>query len=856
MAYLAYNPFPQYTDDNGDPLSGGRIAWYISSTDTLKTVYQDGGRTTPADNPAILESDGRTQTPIYYGQGTYKVVLEASDGAGGFVPYKTIDPVYGDMSVVPGAASDISVETISELRLLAAGDYSLVNVGGYREGGDGGGGQFWYSPTSSLIDDGGLVISPAGGPAQGRYLRLLERPVVNPQMFGATIGYTGVETSFFNEMITSANLFGYAVEITPKEYSIQGNITFPTTMGITWFKGAKLVDSTDSGYFLSMNGTDLNILTKDALTENMNVTLDSDITVIPEWYAGADDDKYQLAWQHAAVLIDRNVTLTPGFNGANSYGSISAAPQLIVTNDAVIESRTNPLNVQYAYIGDARIDYSDSFTFYTASPADGSSASFIFVGEGRKVNASWFQIPDVVYLTALGSILNNSGRISFNWDIDFTFDADYIESSSTGMEHVLATQGNWDCAGFTIYIENIAIIGDVKHFSNIGQILWNQGPSLIKPEWVGAYANSLVDQKSSLTKAAALSRGTGLPMTGGPFYIDAADTYWDVTDDLSVVNFSLSNIQSGRGDVLKISGGTFNADNLRLDNKSRISANGTDTKLNIRGSYLRAGAVFAQEGYSVIDGCVIGDEVGRSLRDTILEGDIKNLSLTNNTFYTRVEFRACVPTNTYINNNTFIAGDDGDEEIPFVLFYNITGAIDSVTVNDNKFLGNGVMASSDTIFRTGIDSTIGHNITAKGNIAVGNYVLKETTVKFQIQIDAINDITLDGSNYELDKEINLTNYTCPYRYGNNPVYANMQLGRSFTLESGITGDGYLQDPQVYVEDIATSQDPLVLPIYNVNLWGDWNGARITNAGGYHIYQTITVEIDWACANTPQTLPWV
>jgi len=844
MAYLAYNPFPQYTDDNGNPLSGGRIAWYISSSSTLKTVYQSDptlSNPTPADNPAILQSDGRTQTPVYYGQGTYKVVLESSDGAGGFDPYKTIDPVFGNMSLVAGASPDVSVENISKLRLLTAGDFSLINVGGYRSGGDGGGGQFWYSPTSTLIDDGGVVIAPSGSPAQGRYLRLLERPVVNPQMFGATLSYTGNEISFFNEMITASNAYRFTIEVTPKEYITEGNLTFPATAAITWFQGAKVTSVTDDGtYTLSMLSTDVNILSKDAITSGMDLTLDTNLTAIPEWFAGCNEDKFQLAWRHAGVLIDRDVRLTPGFDGAASYGSSSAAPEVKVINDAVITSLLNVSNPKYAYIGGLSIDHNDTATF--AIDSGGLTPSLIFVDDARNVKASWFQIPTYTYLTFFWQpLFTQSSRISFEWDYDFAFSENITEVANTGMEHVMGTQGYWDLSGFNVKITNISIPSNVKHFANVGQLYWNSGPSVVKPEWFGAYANVLTDQKIPLTEAALLANGTGLPLVGGPFYIDGSDTYWTIPHSLDVVDFSIGNvITTGRQDIVKITDGTFTANNMNLDRNSRISAEGTDTNVILQNCGFKGGAIFTNSSIdrpSVINGCVIGDLVGRSTRELYFQDTARNFVVSNSTFYTRITFKDVKPSNTYINNNTFIA---------------------SVTVNDNHWLGNGTMNASDMIIRNGVEATTGHKITVKGNTAVGNYILNETNVKFQVQIDAINDITLDGGNYELDKEVNITTGTCLYTWGKNPVHASMQLGRAFTREAGITGAGYLQDPQVYIEDVTSSYDPLALVIgrYTVNLWGDWKDARITPGDGYNIYQNITLEIDWSFADGPQTFPWV
>ena len=42
-------PVIQFFDDNGDPLSGGKVETYISGTSTPKATYSDEALTTPND---------------------------------------------------------------------------------------------------------------------------------------------------------------------------------------------------------------------------------------------------------------------------------------------------------------------------------------------------------------------------------------------------------------------------------------------------------------------------------------------------------------------------------------------------------------------------------------------------------------------------------------------------------------------------------------------------------------------------------------------------------------------------------------------------------------------------------------
>lgn len=67
----------QYFDNNGNPLAGGTINFYIPATTTNKTTWQDSGQTTPNTNPVVLDSAGRA---IIYGTGTYRMLLKDSLG--------------------------------------------------------------------------------------------------------------------------------------------------------------------------------------------------------------------------------------------------------------------------------------------------------------------------------------------------------------------------------------------------------------------------------------------------------------------------------------------------------------------------------------------------------------------------------------------------------------------------------------------------------------------------------------------------------------------------------------------------------------------------------------------------------
>lgn len=94
-ASLLPNGKQTFLDQNGNPLSSGKVYFYTPSTTTFKTTWQNAGKTIANTNPVTLDAAGRA---IIYGDGTYRQVvrdslgnliwdqLTASTGAGGGTP--------------------------------------------------------------------------------------------------------------------------------------------------------------------------------------------------------------------------------------------------------------------------------------------------------------------------------------------------------------------------------------------------------------------------------------------------------------------------------------------------------------------------------------------------------------------------------------------------------------------------------------------------------------------------------------------------------------------------------------------------------------------------------------------------
>ena len=76
-AALLPNASQVYLDNNGKPLSGGSVGYYIPGTMTGKLVWQDANQTTAWTNPITLNAAGRPPTDKgIYGNGTYRQIVK------------------------------------------------------------------------------------------------------------------------------------------------------------------------------------------------------------------------------------------------------------------------------------------------------------------------------------------------------------------------------------------------------------------------------------------------------------------------------------------------------------------------------------------------------------------------------------------------------------------------------------------------------------------------------------------------------------------------------------------------------------------------------------------------------------
>jgi hypothetical protein len=207
MASLLPNGKQYFTDDNGKPLVGGMVDFYIPNTSTRKNTYQDQAQTILNTNPIVLDSRGEA---TIWGTGSYRQRL--LDRHGNLI----WDKITSDLS-----------EAINAL------EASLAAPGG-----------------SDLI---GFIQAGAG--AVPRTLQEKDRDTISVKDFGATGDGMTVDTAALQKAIEAA--YGKTLLFTAGTYlsaplQVEQPVTFQGAPGAT----LKLIDGrTAQDALLNVTGT-------------------------------------------------------------------------------------------------------------------------------------------------------------------------------------------------------------------------------------------------------------------------------------------------------------------------------------------------------------------------------------------------------------------------------------------------------------------------------------------------------------------------------------------------------------------------------------------------------------------------
>ena len=449
-----YDPFPQFLDQNGSPISGGRLVFRDASTNALKEVYTDRALSVPAQNPQPLGADARPQDgSLYLAEGVYKITLQKPDGGGGWVDYITNPEVSGSISAGADVVSLQVLANIASLRSAVGGFSQYVLVMNYYTN-DRGGGFFRWDASSILADDGGSVIQPASLPATGRWIRIFSGSGVLSDEFGAVPSQPAVEGNLLN---ASAYCSSNSVSLTIRggTYSITGNLLLSGNYPLI-IDGAKFTSATGSLVNLSTSGLTITQIQPMILsTCNLSITTTQDWVSPVYWGAVGDGvtDCYsafvRMTGRHnAPVLIDRDFNVTAV--GAPSIQQITLAGVLF---------KGGKILLQYADAGKFAISGAVQLDDTSSGCLQGFAGLGVFALSVKRVSARvWFS-----YNSGSAKILLDTAtfnQVIANYTGALVFDGvyDYLMSATT-------TGINNDCIisnGVLIYTNGARQFGYVQ----------------------------------------------------------------------------------------------------------------------------------------------------------------------------------------------------------------------------------------------------------------------------------------------------------------------------------------------------------------------------------------------------------
>ena len=373
QASILPNARTQFIDANGNPLVGGTVTFYVPSTTTPKTTWQDAAEGTPNANPLTLDSLG---TALIWGAGTYREIVKDSlgnviwdavtapatgssggggvtsfntrtgavnllsadvTGALGFTPLRssnilagsgiTVTPAGGNVTIAAtgggGGTGAGTLTNIAALRALTSITPSTNIVLGYTTAGKGGG-TFVYNPADTTTADNGCTVFVDA--SSHRWYRTYSG-AINVQWCGAQgDGSTDDKTA-----IQAALAIGPATYIAPSPtcYLTSGSLTLAGTATT----GAAIFGDTPTTSCIKATTAAVPIIVVPAHSD----ATDQNITV-------------------ANLTLNRSIAATAGGDGIQftSYVNYSTLKNLVVENQY---NGLNLMSTDTSYITDVLVGF-------------------------------------------------------------------------------------------------------------------------------------------------------------------------------------------------------------------------------------------------------------------------------------------------------------------------------------------------------------------------------------------------------------------------------------------------------------------------------------------------------------------
>lgn len=165
MSKSVINPYQQFLDEAGVPVSSGTVTFFINTTATIDSIFSDEDLTIAQANPYTLDAAGRIRGDIKYNG---KKTLQLKDKNGGTI--RTLDDVAApnsnqasDINYTPTATvqqrlNNLDVPDYATLRAIAPSQVEDGDTVTVTDAGIAGSGNIRKVTTHGLTDNGGTII--------------------------------------------------------------------------------------------------------------------------------------------------------------------------------------------------------------------------------------------------------------------------------------------------------------------------------------------------------------------------------------------------------------------------------------------------------------------------------------------------------------------------------------------------------------------------------------------------------------------------------------------------------------------------------------------------------------------------
>ena len=271
MAVLYTQHFVQFFDDNGNPLSGGKLYTYDAGGTTPKATYIDAAGTTPNANPVVLDAAGRAT--VFLDGTTYRfdlktsgdVLVKSTDSIQSFgvtlsnVPNSSLalmptNSVKANAASTSNTPSDLSISTNSLVGRLG-GTLVSIDANQFRQGGyinkfrnpfmevaqRGTSGSVTAGSGAYTID--GWSVSPVGANVSWQQSgSITSGTVYAPNSFGL-LGATSLSACTMTQRIESSWAAQFAGKRVTIQFSIQNQTGAPLTPVLNTYYPAVSADN-------------------------------------------------------------------------------------------------------------------------------------------------------------------------------------------------------------------------------------------------------------------------------------------------------------------------------------------------------------------------------------------------------------------------------------------------------------------------------------------------------------------------------------------------------------------------------------------------------------------------------------